>query len=162
MEGSLIGIASAASGGDILFLERCVEAGIEIRIVLPFSVARFVETSVRGAGSRNWETRFRSLWDALPPGSRLILDASQAENAYEYCNRHLISVALEVAEKFRLIALWDGKKEDPKPGGTASFVKLACLAGGHVALIDTKALLRKLHKVDPLVDRMNLAPQATG
>lgn len=35
--GSVVGIASGARGGDILFLEACRKEGLSLRMVLPFA-----------------------------------------------------------------------------------------------------------------------------
>ncbi len=42
--GSLIGIASDARGGDILFHEACAAEGIATRMVLPFAVEAFLDS----------------------------------------------------------------------------------------------------------------------
>jgi hypothetical protein len=145
--GSVIGIASGARGGDILFLEGCEKAGLPIRIVLPFAAERFLETSVRGAEGGDWEARFRALLERTPKPHSEVLAVPDGENPYDYCNRRMLALAAELAESLRLVALWDGKDTELKPGGTASFVALVRQAGGHFAHIDSEALLAKLRAV---------------
>jgi hypothetical protein len=142
--GSVVGIASGARGGDILFLEACQKAGLEIRMVLPFAAERFLDTSVRGVAGGDWEARFHALWDGTPPSHREVLASPEGENPYDFCNRRMLAMAEELAENLRLIALWDGKDTELKPGGTATFVALVRKAGGHFAHIDSEALLAKL------------------
>ncbi len=142
--GSVVGIASGARGGDILFLEACQQAGLAMRMVLPFAPERFLDTSVRGIASGNWEMRFCALWNSLPPGDREILHAPDGKSPYDFCNRRMLAMGKELGESFRLISLWDGKDTNSKSGGTASLVALARQSGGHVGHINSVALLRKL------------------
>jgi hypothetical protein len=141
--GSVVGIASGARGGDILFLEACREAGLAVHVILPFPKDRFLDSSVRGVCSGNWEKRFYMLWDGLSPGSHEILTAPPGENAYDFCNRRMLAMAKEIGERYRLITLWDGKETGFKPGGTACLIALVRRCGGHISHIDTRALLRK-------------------
>jgi hypothetical protein len=55
----------------------------------------------------------------------------------------MLELAGELAARFRLIALWDGKDPDRKPGGTAALVGLARHANGEFVHIDMAQLLRK-------------------
>ncbi len=55
--GADFGYASAACGGDIIFLEEMLTRGGEIHIALPFRRDEFVDTSVKFAGD-DWVTRF--------------------------------------------------------------------------------------------------------
>jgi hypothetical protein len=143
-DGSMIGIASGARGGDILFLEGCEKAGLPIRIVLPFAAQHFLESSVRGANGGDWETRFRALLERTPEPHSEVLAAPDGENPYDFCNRRMLALAAELGQSFRLVALWDGKDTELKPGGTASFVALVRQSGGHFAHINSEALLAKL------------------
>ena len=142
--GSVVGIASGARGGDILFLEACRKAGLDIRIVLPFPPEKFLETSVRGVAGADWERRFTDLWRTLSPSQREALRVPKGTNPYDFCNRRMLSLAAQLAGRLRLIALWDGKDKEPKPGGTASFVELARRSGGRFVHIDTETLLRRM------------------
>jgi len=142
--GPMVGIASGARGGDILFLEACRGAGIPIRMVLPFELERFLDSSVRGVPSGDWEARFDKLWYGLTGRDREVAAVPLGENPYDHCNRRMLGLAGELAGRFRLIALRDRKELAPKPGGTASFVGLVRHAHGEVAHIDTARLLRKL------------------
>ncbi len=98
---------------------------------------------MRGIASGDWEARFFALWNSLGAGEREILEAPEGENAYDFCNRHMLAMASELSERFRLIALWDGKDTNPRPGGAASLIALVRQSGGHAGHIDSKALIRK-------------------
>lgn len=55
--GADIGYASAACGGDIIFLEEMLARGGEIHVALPFRRDEFIDTSVKFAGDE-WVERF--------------------------------------------------------------------------------------------------------
>src|SRR4051794_19669237 len=61
----LLGIAGAASGGDILFHELCQEMGIPSEIYLALPQEDYKEASVSFAG-KPWEKRFEELIGKLP------------------------------------------------------------------------------------------------
>lgn len=137
--GSLIGIASAARGGDLLFLEACRSLGLPAYVVLPFPPETFVKTSVAGTPG-DWPTRFWKLWRSLPDNRREVL-ASAGDDPYDACNRRMLEIASGLAQTIRLLALADGGDRAMKPGGTASFVALVKREGGRVCRIDTRAFL---------------------
>jgi hypothetical protein len=143
--GALAGIASGARGGDILFLEGCRKAGIETRMILPFAVEHFLETSVRGTPGK-WEQRFHALWDGIPEEHREVLTVPDGKNPYEVCNLRMIELAHELSGRVRLMALWDGNDRELKPGGTASFALLVRRAGGGFNHIKSEPLLKALRR----------------
>src|SRR4051794_9581006 len=55
--GSTVGLAGAASGGDLLFHECCEEVGIPTRVLLALEPHEFQAASVAPAGV-NWVERF--------------------------------------------------------------------------------------------------------
>lgn len=118
-----IGFSSAARGGDILFHEAARMLGLKTTIVLPFPPEVFIETSVGGLESGNWETRFWTLWQTTPETEREVMNLPQNNDAYALCNSRLIELAVGRG-RFHLIALWDGKGGDG-PGGTADMVTKA-------------------------------------
>ncbi|NJM35917.1 MAG: hypothetical protein HC850_15875 [Rhodomicrobium sp.] len=138
--GSLVGIASLARGGDILFLEVLKEKQVPIRVVLPFAPETFLETSVRGAPG-DWERRFWALWESLAPGEHEILDLPVSDEAFAACNRRLLELAKGIGREVGLLALWDGKDFQPKPGGTAHFIESVRALDGRVSVIDTNMLI---------------------
>ncbi len=138
--GRIVGIASGARGGDLLFHEACRLFGIEHRMVLPFPVDDFIETSVAGVPNGGWEQMFRDNWESLPPSQREILLDAKADNGYALCNARMIELAQEMAESYAVIALWDGKAGDG-PGGTGEQVEAIRRIGGKADIIDAAILL---------------------
>jgi hypothetical protein len=124
----LVGFASGARGGDILFHEACRDCGIRTTIVLPFSPERFVETSVAGVPGADWVQRFWALWnDEARCFHKEAMGLPEADEAYAACNDRLLALA-EAHGQLHLIALWDGKGGDG-PGGTADLVRRAAGLG---------------------------------
>lgn len=124
-ERPVLGFASGARGGDILFHEECRAAGLATVIVLPFAPETFIRSSVELTGSDqgHWKRRFHKLWHATPQAMREVMDLPQAKEAYALCNQRLIARA-RAHGKVHLVALWDGKGGDG-PGGAADMVPKA-------------------------------------
>jgi hypothetical protein len=132
-EYEVLGMASGASGGDILFHEACAELGIRSVLCLPFRMDRYAAEEFGTLD--DWRSRFlvlsgksevRELSDceALPRW----LHGTQVD-AWERGNRWTLQMALTSgARKVALLALWDGKDGDAR-GGTAHMVRLARQAG---------------------------------
>ncbi len=127
--GPTIGLAAAASGGDILFHETCAELGIATRIMLALPVDEFVAASVAPAG-RDWVTRFHDLLAARGPDNLCIMSSgdglSEGEtgNIWQRANLWMIDEAVALAPERALLALWDGARGDG-PGGTEYFLQTA-------------------------------------
>ena len=119
----VMGFASGAQGGDILFHESCRGKDIPTSIVLPFPPEIFVEKSVRGIPTGDWERRFWDLWNSTPDERREVMNLSASEEAYSACNIRLLARAREHGS-VHLIALWDGEGGDG-PGGTADLISRA-------------------------------------
>ena len=145
-EGRVIGLAGAASGGDILFHEVCVELGIETELYLAGSRDAFVVASVQPAGP-DWVARFdrlcatrptRVLADtlALPRWLRPLRDYSiwQRNNLWILHNALVYGAA-----KVTLVALWNGEGADG-PGGTRDMVQECVRRGARVVKVDASPL----------------------
>jgi hypothetical protein len=139
--GPVLAIASGARGGDILFLEACQAAGLASVVVLPSRPEVFVEKSVRGAASGDWEHRFGQVWAGA--AERRVVPVPADANPYDVCNREMRQLARARARRQRLLALWDGGGGDG-PGGTADFVRLVEEAGGEWRHLDTRPLLARI------------------
>jgi hypothetical protein len=139
----LIGIASGARGGDILFHEACAALGIAARLVLPFHPDAFFDASVRGVPGSDWEARFEAIWRAKAGGARTVLGLDDAPDPFGACNDAMLAMARDAAARVVLLALWDGAGA-VKQGGTAAFAEQVREGGGEVIQIDTKALLARL------------------
>ncbi|MGC4015761.1 MAG: hypothetical protein QM755_14735 [Luteolibacter sp.] len=98
IDGELVGIASAAAGADLLFLEACGEARIQTVVLLPFPRERFHEDFDDEA---EWDRACKLMdaawWCEVSPGGE------DAPAAYHVVARE----SLEIAE--RMLFLWDGK-----------------------------------------------------
>jgi hypothetical protein len=134
----IIGIASAACGGDILFHELCMELNIPTHIYLAMPEAEFKKASVSFAG-KNWDNRFDVLIKKLPVK---ILPAveNKKENVWEQTNTWMLEKALENGgENMSLIALWDGQSGDGA-GGTEHMINIAKEKGARINIIDIKKI----------------------
>jgi hypothetical protein len=119
-EGSVIGIASGASGGDLLFHEVCEELDVEHRLLLPLPADIFRSEAVSPAGP-SWENRFDNLLRECPDPPTLSsslelpqwLSVKKDYTAWQRFNLWLIHEALAVgAKQFALLALWDGVRTE--------------------------------------------------
>lgn len=145
----VVGLAGAASGGDIIFHEICGALGIDTELFLVGSRDAFVNASVRDAGP-GWVERFNALYTARP--NRVLGDSqgtvelprwSRTLDGYSVWKRNnlwLLNHALvHGAERVTLIALWNGEGGDG-PGGTADMVERAGGRGAKVIVLDAKRL----------------------
>jgi hypothetical protein len=142
--GSVIGIASGARGGDILFHEVCEALGVPTLMVLPFAVDEFLERSVRGAPAGEWEARFIALWARLAARNLVVLRGGHDSDPFGACNRATLSMARKLGQTVQLLALWDGA-DAGKPGGTGAFVQDVRTSGGIIVQIDTLPMLRAIN-----------------
>ncbi len=122
-----IGVASAACGADILFLEAMLAREGEIIVVLPFDQAAFQKTSVDIIPGADWGQRFQRV---LAQASRVIIasDNRTTGNAVTYAYANLLLDGLAILRARMLdtevlpLVVWDGRAGDG-PGGTASLVR---------------------------------------
>jgi len=147
-DGAIIAVASAASGGDLLFHEVCEALGLEHRLYLPLPSDRFRNESVSPAG-REWEDRFDKLLKqcksyscmAASPDLPVWLAAKQGYTTWQRANLWLINEVLALgAKNFTLLALWDGVKTQGL-GGTSHARMLAQHYGATVLTIDINQFL---------------------
>lgn len=126
--GTTIGLAGAASGGDLLFHECCQEANIPTRVLLALPPDEFEACSVAHAGP-GWVERFHTLLrkagedlQVMKSGDGLREEA--ADNIWQRANLWMVEEATRIAPERALLALWDGKAGDG-PGGTEHFLEVA-------------------------------------
>jgi hypothetical protein len=143
--GVAYGVAGCASGGDILFLKVCEEAGIPVRIFLALPREQYVKASVAHAGPQ-WVEEFHRLLRSHP--SRVLgeskelpgwLQGKPEYNVWQRNNLWTLHNALAAAggENVTLIALWNGAAGDGA-GGTADMVAKARERGAKTVILDTK------------------------
>jgi hypothetical protein len=144
-------LASAAPGADIICHEVCAELGIESIVCLPMPNDDFSRNLFPGDLDA-WRTRFLELVRRrIPivnlsgePGLPRWLLSSSGVNPWERGNRWVLEMARASSERpAKLIALWDGKLNSDKPGGTGHMVRIAREAGSvDVLVIDANQLVR--------------------
>ncbi|SRR6266851_5848286 len=114
----IVGYASAARGGDILFHEECRRMSLRTVIVLPFGPKQFVKSSVEIDPDDQWASRFWGLWKETRSEDRGALDLPDTDRSYVECNLRLIQLARSNGP-IHLIALWNGEKGDGIGGPTS-------------------------------------------
>ncbi len=116
-----IGFASAARGGDLLFIEAMQARDADVRVILPLESDVFRSVSVSG-GAPEWETRFDAALRDLPVTIANNHSSAADGIAFEYGTRILIGHARLRARQLdtplHALALWDGEVGDGH-GGTA-------------------------------------------
>lgn len=140
------GIASAASGGDILFHEVCAELGIRTELFLAFPPDEFIEKYLAPAGEE-WVERFVRLADTakievLPMAQRLVeITPSNGDEKliWKRCNEWMLKTALSTGADVTLIALWDG--ETSEIGNTGHMVEAAASRGVQTVVLNTREIL---------------------
>jgi hypothetical protein len=142
-----IGIAGAASGGDILFHEVSAELGIPTRLYLALPPDSYVKESVAPAGG-DWIRRFEAIRSRVSSPPVLAATPELPEwlghrDDYSIWQRNNLWMLYEALARgprdVTLIALWNGKAGDG-PGGTADMIEIARDRGAAVRILDTNAL----------------------
>jgi hypothetical protein len=148
----LLGLASAAPGGDILFHEVCEDLRIRSIPCLPMPAATYARHTFGAVDE--WRSRFLNLLDRARERKCDILELSDREglprwlhgagvNAWERGNRWVLHMGQAAgARKITLVALWDGQPAGDDVGGTAHMVSFVQAAGViDIHKIDTRQLL---------------------
>lgn len=107
--------AGAAAGGDIIFIEACLERGMKIDIHLPFKEPEYIKEEVSPAGD-HWVERYYNIRNHERVTIRIqhdhVGDVKEGDDPYERNNRWAISSSLILGvDRLRLIALWDGRSD---------------------------------------------------
>jgi hypothetical protein len=146
-QGSILGIAGGANGGDILFLEACKEEGIPTKMLFALPEDQFLAASVNNEDI-SWVARFHALLASqgdipvLSPSEQLPnwLKFKKNYDLWQRNNLWLLSEALcRGAKHLTLIALWDGATGDG-PGGTDHMVLMARERGAKIIHLNTREL----------------------
>ncbi len=135
-----IGYSSAACGSDILFLEKMLEAGGQIVVVLPYEQEQFIRDSVHLVRGSGWRVRFeRVLKRATHVVTASFHRLEIGGVSYAYANQLLLGLAriraTELGTELAPLAVWDGSPGD-ESGGTADAVKLWREVGLSVQIIN--------------------------
>lgn len=121
-------IASAAAGGDLLFLDEMRKRGASVHIVLPWSRAEFKRTSVDPHDKAENGGQWGALFDSVLDGAASVRELGQlfrpsSDLGKQFSVEVMSGMALVAARISRMdvlpMVLWDG--EDGPPGGTEDF-----------------------------------------
>jgi class 3 adenylate cyclase len=156
--GATDGFASAACGGDILFLEEILKLGGRAHVTLPCAVDAFRKDCVDVIPGSDWAARFDRILESATTVEILGEQyASDNAMASECCSRVLAGqaerCAIQKGEAPLVIALWDGRPGDDV-GGTHSCVQFCLRNGYKVRLMmdlspDAAAETRELSPLTP-------------
>jgi hypothetical protein len=123
--GTLYGVSSAASGGDQLFAESCLELSIPLRVLLP----RPAEQFRADFDDASWQRTARIMENAI---------SVEVTGRHETKNEQYYDCGIQtVAESQLLVALWDGQPSRGK-GGTQEMVSFARKTGHPIAWIHSQ------------------------
>ncbi|MCU9528713.1 tetratricopeptide repeat protein [Pseudomonas mosselii] len=137
-----LALAQGASGGDMIFLEKCHEKGARIQLMLPMDETEFIDQSLLVAtDGYRWRERYLALRNSINTKPRVMTDEIGAidpeVNLFELCNLWLKYSALsQCEENLHFICLWDGAGGDG-PGGTAHMFNEIKKRSGKVHWINT-------------------------
>jgi hypothetical protein len=124
-QGVVYGISSAASGGDQLFAESCLELNIPLRVLLP----RPAEQFRADFDDASWQRTVRIMESAI---------SVEVTGRYESRNEQYYDCGIQtVAESQLLMALWDGQPSRGA-GGTQEMVAYARKTGHPIAWIHSE------------------------
>jgi hypothetical protein len=141
LDGEVMGVCSAASGADLLFLDACGELGLRTVVILPFDKERFRQDF---DDPQQWEESRRlvetALWSEVAPGNE------EAPAAYHVVSRSI----LEIAD--RMLFTWDGKPARGL-GGTGETVEEAAHRDIPSRIISTDTLEVRWQGTTPATGR---------
>ncbi len=130
-QGIVYGVSSAASGGDQIFAESCLELDMPLRILLPRPPEQF-KTDFDAAG---WQRSEAILDKAI--SVEVTSDSPDRKEQYYDCGIRMVT------ESQVLLALWDGEPSRGV-GGTQEIVSFAEKTGHPVAWIHSQTCELKL------------------
>jgi hypothetical protein len=135
--------AGAACGGEIIFIEACLDRGMDVEVHLPFNEPQYIKQNVSPAGD-HWVERFYNLRNHPNVNINFQLDhvgkVKAGDDAYKRNNRWaLYSSLLLGIDRVRLIALWDGKSTATDRDGelVSHMVEEMRRLGGYVEHVNT-------------------------
>lgn len=147
-EGSTLGIAGGACGGDILFHEVCQQLGVETELYLALPEDKFQVTSVQRGGA-GWVERYRVLTACRTPS---VLQQTEAlprwltdKPDYDLWQRNNLWMMFNALAKdsrhVTLIALYNRERDPDGPGGTAHMIAQSLKWGFKSVELDARELL---------------------
>ncbi|MCL4264530.1 MAG: hypothetical protein KJ069_15005 [Anaerolineae bacterium] len=105
-------VCGAACGGDIIFIERCLERGLQVNIYLPYAEPLYIKQFISYGGDR-WVERYYTLRNHPRVSIRFQTErlgkVKKGDNLYERNNRWALYSSLVFGiDRVRMVALWDG------------------------------------------------------
>jgi len=147
----VVGISSAACGGDIIFAEVILERKIPLYVILPFQDREdFINRSVGFAGEE-WVRRFRKVCNqAASPPYFAKPGGHKHDRDFEDSQRAVIFFALGFAAAMNMqpicLLLYDDTQPGDEVGGTRSFLELCINLEIPYEIIDIKTILNGLQQ----------------
>jgi hypothetical protein len=147
-EGSTLGIAGGACGGDILFHEVCEQLGVKTELALALPEEKFQVTSVQRGGG-NWIERYQTLIARKVP---MVLQQDEAlprwladKPDYDVWRRNnlwmMFNALATGSRQLTLIALFNREPNAQGPGGTRHLTEEAEKWGFKIVELDAQQLL---------------------
>jgi tetratricopeptide (TPR) repeat protein len=147
-EGSTLGIAGGACGGDILFHEVCEELGVKTELDLALPEDKFQVTSVQRGGG-NWIERYQKLISRKVP---TVLQQDEAlprwladKADYDVWRRNnlwmMFNALATGSRQLTLISLFNREPDAQGPGGTRHLTEEAAKWGFKIVELDAQQLL---------------------
>ncbi|HUX13863.1 MAG TPA: TRAFs-binding domain-containing protein [Spirochaetia bacterium] len=141
--GGEIGIASAASGSDVIFLEAMQERGGETNIILPFDRDDFIAASVESAGVE-WRQRVEKVLERSTEIEQVTRGKYEGDDVlFSYANQIIMGKTI-LRSRFLetdpiLLAVWDGKQSKVQ-GGTGEFIHMWEKTGHMLEVINLREM----------------------
>lgn len=151
-------LSGAACGGDIIFIEACVERGMTIHIMMPCDEAKYIRENVIYDEwiDRYYRLRSNSRVHFHYQKDRVGLPADGTD-IYTRNIRWTLYCSLQLGiDKLRLIALWDGKSDaasDDDGNRVANMVNQMRDMGGRVVHLNTTKLNTESNTSAPSANR---------
>ena len=135
-------ISSGACGGDLLFVESCLQRRLRVEIYLPFVEEEFLKESINFAGE-HWRQKFFWVkervrgWHIMPHD---LGPTPTGEDPFACVNLWMLDQALAYKNrKVSLICLWD-RQAGNGPGGTKHLHDAVVQGSGKAYVLDTTKL----------------------
>ena len=135
----VVGVGSLASGADILIAESLIDAGCELRVVLPFQEPDFMKYSILPSG-KEWQARYEHCLAAAQSVHFFTqVPFNGDDKIFDYAARYAMGLvvmrALELGAEYEQLAVWnesDGRRETGTDGDMMAWAEL----GGSTHIID--------------------------
>lgn len=144
--GAGFGYCSAASGGDLLFVEAMLARGGEVHVLLPFGRDEFVRTSVAPAGEA-WTARFHAALERATTVRQVTSEGYLGDDSlFAYTNDLVAGAAIlrarQLETEIRCVAALDATADGDR-GGAAETAERWRRRGAPLDVVDLARLRRE-------------------